>query len=155
MNPIIIHSHQVVETLKELQGGGQKGCERVVLWLGVRSEGNIEVREVYAPEQYAESDFFRISRGAMADLLRHLRESRYFIAAQVHSHPYEAFHSHVDDQWAIVRHEGALSLVLPDFGLKTTPDSFVNDAAVFQLSADNKWLEVLPDYVVKHYFVAS
>jgi len=35
------------------------------------------------------------------------------VAAQVHSHPDEAFHSKGDDEWAIVRHEGALSIVVP------------------------------------------
>lgn len=155
MNPIIIHPHQIAETLKTLQDAGHQRCECVVLWLGVRNETNIEVREVYVPEQYAESDFFRIPRAAMADLLRYLRKSRYMIAAQVHSHPYEAFHSHVDDEWAIVRHQGALSLVLPDFGLKTTSDTFVKKASVFRLSADNEWLEVLPNYVTEYYFIAS
>jgi hypothetical protein len=68
-----------------------------------------------------------------------LRDRDLMVAAQVHTHPHEAFHSAADDRWAIVRHVGALSLVLPDFAQKTSIDSFLNEAAVFRLSDRNEW----------------
>jgi hypothetical protein len=64
------------------------------------------------------------------------------IAAQVHSHPREAFHSSADDAWAIVRHLGALSLVVPDFGLKTNVSTFRDHTKVFCLAGNNRWHEV-------------
>lgn len=155
MNLINIHTKYIRKTLSELQSAGNENCERVVLWLGVRNGAEIEIREVFTPDQFAAQDYFRIPREAMASLLKHLRETRYFIAAQVHSHPYEAFHSHVDDEWAIVRHEGALSLVLPYFALRTSEETFVEDTAVFRLSSENKWIEVPPNNVSDHYLVIS
>jgi len=38
------------------------------------------------------------------------------LAAQVHSHPTEAYHSETDDTYPIVTVRGGLSLVVPDFG---------------------------------------
>lgn len=37
--------------------------------------------------------------------------------ARIHSHPYEAFHSPADDANPALTHEGALSIVVPYFGL--------------------------------------
>lgn len=78
----------------------------------------------------------------MRALLTELSTKQLMIAAQVHSHPFEAFHSKADDAWAIVRHLDALSLVVPDFALKTTPASFAKDTKTFRLTADNSWHEV-------------
>ena len=64
------------------------------------------------------------------------------VAAQVHTHPAQAFHSEADDQWAIVRHVGALSLVVPYFAKDTRVASFFDDVALFRLSSENAWCEV-------------
>jgi hypothetical protein len=148
---IAIRRNLIEETLAALKEGGRENRETVVLWLGRRSTAGIDVFEVHVPRQTAESHWFRIPPDAMKDLMAHLRRSRYFIAAQVHSHPEEAFHSYTDDKWAIVRHAGALSLVLPYFGEHSDKGSFVRDAAVFKLSARNEWVEVSDDRIEEHY----
>lgn len=66
------------------------------------------------------------------------------IVAQVHSHPEEAFHSSADDDWAVIRHEGALSLVVPYFAARTTVETFARDLAAFVLSSRNHWTEIEP-----------
>jgi hypothetical protein len=94
------------------------------------------------PEQEAAHDYFRIPPKAMSALLRHLGETKTLIAAQIHSHPEEAFHSCADDTWAIVRHEGALSLVVPYFAKHTSAQNFHDEVAAFRLSASNIWEEL-------------
>ena len=141
MTKISISPQLVEQTLAFLRAAGDQNSEGVVLWLAVKSPYPVAVVEVFVPEQEASWGNFRIPRKAMADLMRHLRTSRMFIAAQVHSHPFEAFHSPIDDEWAIVRHEGAMSLVLPNFARETSVDSFVSDTAIFELSNENKWIE--------------
>ena len=79
----------------------------------------------------------------MAALHGDLRSRRVMVAAQVHSHPRDAFHSKADDRWAIVRHEGALSLVVPNFALGTTVATFLDDTKVYRLSMSDQWVEVL------------
>uniref|UniRef100_A0A973WAT3 Mov34/MPN/PAD-1 family protein n=1 Tax=Bradyrhizobium septentrionale TaxID=1404411 RepID=A0A973WAT3_9BRAD len=80
---------------------------------------------------------------AELDMLRKkLRADRLMVAAQVHSHPQEAFHSKADDTWAIVRHEGALSLVVPRFARDTSLANFVEQTKVFRFSDRATWDEV-------------
>jgi proteasome lid subunit RPN8/RPN11 len=148
---VVVPALVVAQTLRELRGAGVDNRERVVLWLGARTGDSINVREAFVPLQEADEDYFWIPPRGMSELLSHLRQNRLMTAAQVHSHPEHAFHSEADDRWAIVRHEGALSLVVPFFGLDTTEETFVEDTLVFQLSKSNRWLEVPSESVHRRY----
>ena len=141
-SPVTISSELLNQTLSQLQSVGRRRSEHVLLWLGKRQNGSITVDKLWVPEQRAGRDFFEIPEHSIQALFDELRRNRLIVAAQVHTHPREAFHSWADDKWAIVRHAGALSLVLPYFALKTTPHNFVHDAAVFVLSQENDWIEV-------------
>ena len=132
----------VVTTIDHLRTGGRQRCETVVLWLGRRNGDIAEVYEAYRPEQQVDIDYFRILPEGMRALMSRLRQTRMQILAQVHSHPEAAFHSRADDHWAIVRHEGALSLVVPDFAAGTSDDNFAEKAVAFRLDTDNAWKEV-------------
>jgi hypothetical protein len=69
----------------------------------------------------------------------HLRSTRRRIVAQIHTHPGRAFHSEVDAEWAIVRHVGALSLVLPRFAVSTTPENFLDEVMTYEYSPAGDW----------------
>ena len=129
-------------TLAHLREAGSRNCEGIVLWLGRRTTEAILVEAVYRPAHVAREDMFHIPPESMTTLQAELRQRRLMVAAQVHSHPKEAFHSKADDRWAIIRHEGALSLVLPYFVSQTTTETFLTDAKVYQFSADARWTEV-------------
>lgn len=141
-NLITVPVRMARKTLDILRKSGTRGVEGVTLWLARRTDTEIAVAEVYTPEHEADSDYFHIPRHAMSALLRHLGETETFIAAQVHSHPCEAFHSLADDKWAIVRHEGALSLVVPDFAVHTLNHNFIDEVAAFRLAHNNIWREL-------------
>lgn len=143
----------IEETIAKLQMGGRRNEERAVLWLARHTTGN--VLEVYEPEQITDIDYFRLPPSSMQALLGYLRMRRLCIAAQVHTHPGRAFHSKADNEWAFVRHEGALSLVLPRFASTTTTGNFLQQVMTYQLSPANTWdwipnlgpeaeLEILP-----------
>jgi len=122
---IVEVSREIVSrSIAVLQKAGAMESERVLLWLGRRGQACIGVTEEFVPEQVASYDFFNIPPHAMQALMRHLRERSLMVAAQVHSHPQAAFHSKADDRWAIVRHEGALSIVVPDFASGTSVENF-------------------------------
>jgi proteasome lid subunit RPN8/RPN11 len=128
------------DTLAILQRGGERGEERVALWLATaRPQHPAAIVEVYEPEQIADVDYFRLPAATMRALLDHLRLSRRRIVAQIHTHPGDAFHSDVDAQWAIVRHVSALSLVLPRFAANTTPDNFLQQVMIYEYSPDGEW----------------
>jgi hypothetical protein len=143
MTGIVCTPAILTATIARLRRGGALGEERVVLWLARASaQPPVPVTEVYEPDQIAAVDYFRLPPASMQALMRHLRTKRFKIVAQVHSHPGRAFHSEVDDEWAIIRHRGALSLVLPRFADATTADNFFDQAMVYELSAANEWLLV-------------
>lgn len=131
-------------TIAALRAGGARSEERVVLWLAPANASRvpIEIVEVYEPAQICDVDFFNLPPESLRALMTHLRANRLKIAAQVHSHPGGAFHSEADDRWAIVRHVGGLSLVLPRFAAEVTVDSFAEMAATYALSPNNEWLPV-------------
>jgi len=136
-------SSEVIEaTLRFLQEAGRLRRECVVLWLGKRGDRAIHISRVYRPQQNAKSDMFHIPQAGMAALHDELRKGRLMVAAQVHSHPLEAFHSRADDEWAIVRHDDALSLVVPYFASTTTVHNFMQLTKVFKLSSAARWAEV-------------
>jgi proteasome lid subunit RPN8/RPN11 len=129
-------------TLQHLREAGTRRCECIVLWLGRPADGVIRVEEAYVPLHEAREDMFHIPPASMTTLHAYLRKHRLMVAAQVHSHPREAFHSLADDRWAIIRHEGALSLVLPYFAASTTPLNFGDEVKVYRFSDSAEWVEV-------------
>jgi proteasome lid subunit RPN8/RPN11 len=129
-------------TLALLREAGQLEKECVVLWLGKRRGSEIAVADWYLPIQEAEVDYFRIPPEGMAALQAKLRSDRLMVAAQIHSHPNRAFHSEADDEWAIVRHLGALSLVVPRFASDTFTHNFLQQTKVYQFSSEATWDEV-------------
>lgn len=145
---LILTRAGIAETLNHFRDAGQRNSECVVLWLGKRVGERLEVTEYYRPIQIAKADRFRIPPEGMAELQAKLRAGRLMVAAQIHSHPHEAFHSEADDTWAIVRHEGAFSLVVPRFAADTTLDNFLDHTKVFQFSQRSTWDEV-PNWQVK------
>lgn len=147
MRQVRITGYQVAQTLHHLQEAGRQQKECVVLWLGRNDADGVVVQDVYRPGQVAHSDIFRIPPASMGALLEILSDRELMIAAQVHSHPFHAFHSEADDDWAIVRHLDALSLVLPDFALRTDSASFLDHVKVFHLTATNRWVGVANDQI--------
>ena len=125
-----ISSEEIEKSIQLLRDAGEREC--VLLWLGRKEKGVQTIVEVYRPEQIGTVDYFEIPRNGMAELMTRLRVNGLYVVSQVHTHPREAFHSYADDRWAIVRHEGALSIVLPCFALSTTADNFLEQAAVYQ-----------------------
>jgi len=140
MSMLEISAAMIAVTVDHLRASRWR--ERVVLWLGYREEDDVHVRDVFVPIQETEADFFRIPEEGMAQVLARLRPERLMVAAQVHTHPHDAYHSPADDRWAIVRHVGGLSLVVPRFCRHTTAETFVDDAKVYALDEQDRFLEV-------------
>lgn len=144
MTRLSVSSSLVEQTIATLQDGGKQMCETVVFWLG---KGTM-VDEVYRPLQSVRFDNFHLPGESMRALMDYLKRDRRRILAQVHSHPGAAFHSKADDIWAVIRHEGALSLVLPQFASSTTLLNFCTQTATFSLSQDDRWLQLPTDEAV-------
>jgi hypothetical protein len=60
---------------------------------------------------------------------------------QIHSHPQEAFHSEVDDERAFIRHENAISIVVPYFADFPVAE-FLLRARFYRLREETNWEEM-------------
>jgi|SRR5579862_939015 len=147
MIPVLCPQAVVDETIGHLKTAGTAERECLVLWLARRLDDRINVVMAHRPEQQAWRDRFTVDAAEMASLKALLRKERLMIGAQVHSHPKEAFHSFADDEGAFVRHQGALSFVIPYFGRDSSVSTFLAEAALFELQEDNRWRLVPPEGV--------
>lgn len=138
---VIVPADIVKRTIEQIQIAGEKTRECMVLWLGERDGQSVTVRELLVPIQIATRVSLDIPRSGVEKIFDELRKRRYMIAAQVHSHPHDAFHSEADDCLALPRHEGAISLVLPEFGLHMSLSSFLAESACYRLSRNDVWEE--------------
>lgn len=137
-----IRRDALAQTLAILKRAGLLRHEGITLWLGERGAEADVVKLSYEPIHAAAVDFFHIPPHGIQALMRKMEETETCVVAQIHTHPEDAFHSRADDQWAIVRHVGAFSLVLPTFALATSLENFVDQVAVFRLGADDRWHRV-------------
>jgi hypothetical protein len=141
MNMLVLPAPILNETLTLLREGGRLHAERVALWLApAAGVGADSVKEVYEPHQETARDFFHLPPESLQALMARLKAGRLKVAAQIHTHPAEAFHSKADAKWAIVRHTGALSLVLPRFAATTTVANFRDEVKTYAHSETGEWL---------------
>lgn len=132
----------VVHTIARIRQRGERGAEGVMLWLGRRSALDSDVHEAYEPLYRSKADHFVVPQEGMSALMDRICATGYAVLAQVHSHPARAFHSLADETWALVKHVGAYSIVLPWFCAHTTPENFWQEASVFVMQPSGRWLEL-------------
>lgn len=126
-----------------LRFAGSNGNEGMILWIGKRHGRNFFVSDLVVPNQRGVQtpdgvcvvvdgpELHRIN----LDLYRTGRQ----LIGQLHSHPTHAYHSDMDDEFAIARRIGALSLVIPDFARR--PFS-LDECAVYRLDAAGHWKDI-------------
>jgi hypothetical protein len=152
MNALILVSHaQILETVDHLQRLSAGARESVVLWLAQRTGVTSVVRTVFVPLQETAVDYFTIPAEGVREVLRQCRDDGVYVAAQLHTHPFQAFHSEADDELALIRHKDALSFVFPEFATGVEARSFAAAATLFRLSGDNRW-EFVPEVEHPRYY---
>jgi hypothetical protein len=143
----------VEQTLEPLQAAGAKGYEAFVLWGGRRDQVDpteFEFVSAYFPSQTTT----RGSDGLLVVVAGEslFRANRAFydkgltVAAQVHSHPTDAYHSDTDDAFPLMTLTGGLSAVVPDFG-KGGVDRLA-DWAWYRLIGPSAWASLGDDVPV-------
>ncbi len=137
-------SAEIIEkTEATLQAAGSDGYEMFVLWSGRREGDSFRFLTAHAPRQTS----YRTKEGLSVKIdgpeLHHLNvwllDNQETLAAQVHAHPSEAFHSHTDDTYPIVTALGGLSLVAADFAR----DGVLSDSSALYHLKDDGW-EAVP-----------
>lgn len=102
-----------------LYATGMRGLEGMALWVGAQNGTRFQITDVIVPEQQGiRSDHGLAVMVPGVELQRinlYLYRNGLRLIAQIHSHPTEAYHSEMDDEYAIATALGAFSLVVPDF----------------------------------------
>ena len=127
-------------TQRSLREAGQTGNEGMVLWSGVQDSDSFYIHTVTVPIQRGIRSAEGVCVVIDGDALHQLNVETYKrgerLFAQVHTHPGRAYHSEMDDRYAVVTAPGGLSLVVPDFAVR---DFDVSDCAVYRLSSAGRW----------------
>lgn len=137
---LLIPRHVIQDTVAFLRQAGQLGDEGKVFWLGtVEDEVSAHITSAYIPEQIAHRSILGVAievpQRAHLALLSALKPGE-FLLAKVHSHPGDAYLSDADEANPTFRHEGAFSIIVPDFA-RAPLDAFVG-CAVLRFT-DRRW----------------
>ena len=100
------------------------------------------ISEVVHPQHLAHAGGFELASDWINGLWLELARAGRGIRVQVHTHPKEAFHSGIDDDFPIIHSVGFLSLVIPDFA---TGSAGLDRAYLAEITPDGTWREVAPD----------
>ena len=103
-------------TLEMLRTCGRGRRECVVFWLGPASQPALVNAAVHA-DHLSTAGYFEVDPTWLAHFWVELGNTARSVRAQIHTHPGPAFHSHTDDEGAIIQVPGFLSLVLPKFAM--------------------------------------
>jgi hypothetical protein len=125
-----------------MRAHGAEGAELfLALSATVSPDGEtVEFKRALMPEQkcYSSPDglLVMIEGEAIFELNRQCYERNEILAGQIHAHPKHAYHSPADDQLALIRLPGGLSIVVPHFAAgPTRPRRW----SVNQLGEDGVW----------------
>lgn len=116
--PPLVLSVALLEQARELfEDHGSHGCEATAL---IAAGPRAEAPRLVVPTQTAtradSGASVRVELAGQLELAAALRAEETYVA-RIHSHPVRAFHSYADDENPVLTHRGAISIVVPYFGL--------------------------------------
>lgn len=138
-----VASQVLIEGYEFMRSAGRMYLEGMVLWAGKQQGQIFTITDLIIPKQKG----LRTSEGVCAiveaDELRRLNiflyQNSLELAAQVHTHPTEAYHSSTDDEYAIATTVGSFSIVVPNFAVVNYA---LAECAVYRLDAQGSWIDV-------------
>jgi hypothetical protein len=147
----VVPMELVDQTLEPLQAAGREGWEAFVLWGGRLDPAGerLEFVSAYFPEQTTtrsdEGLLVLVEGEALFRVNRVFYQEGLILAAQVHSHPTDAYHSETDDAYPLMTLIGGLSAVVPDFG--NGGRGALSRWAWYRLTGPGQWTPVQDDSI--------
>lgn len=130
---------------EHLRDAGVQGFEGLALWAGRADGRGFLVEQTIIPRQQGlrtESGLcYHVDADELHRINRHLFSHGHTLIAQIHSHPDEAYHSVVDDDYAIAATVGAFSVVVPDFAVRPFD---LTECAIYRLLPGARWTRLAP-----------
>ena len=149
---------RVLDTSHELlYACGLDGNEGTALWIGqpVADRNIVDITRLFIPEQIpiktAVGVAVDLTERAHFTLTDHLAPGELFYC-RIHSHPHDAYHSARDDANGVITHQGAISIVVPNFARDPLR---LAHCAVYQLTHGKGWLPLSSAEVDRRFRVCS
>ena len=139
-NQILLPLSILHKTLEKLREFGEKFEEGFIIWAGSEENSNLVVGEMLIPEQENTFICYFVSESEVHKINVLLNKQNLVAIAQIHSHPSNAFHSSIDDDYAILHLPYSYSIVVPNFGHIEEPITLDNFA--FYKLIHNKWKKI-------------
>jgi hypothetical protein len=138
-------------SLEEMARDGVQGNEGIMLWLGHRDEGVVEITHLVAlrgPRIIKEPDFLSIGPELLNEVTDLGIEFGAHLVGQIHSHFSAEFLdlSHTDRTYGI-HAPNYLSLVAPDYGMNLATS--INDCGVHVFELGHGYRRLSPDEVAR------
>ncbi len=132
----------LAETHTFLFEKGLQGCEGTGLWIGQVNGNHVDITRFFIPEQICiKADFgvaVDLTQRAHFTLTDNLNPGERFFV-RIHSHPNEAYHSKRDNENPILTHQGAISIVVPNFAAEPID---LSHCAVYRLEHGRGWIRI-------------
>jgi hypothetical protein len=146
------------ETRSYLQQFGHRHVEGYLCWAGHPIGGSsVEITSCIFPPNWKPADsssgFLETGIHRVFGMGQAVAQRGELIFAQVHSHPYEAFHSYIDDERPISHRPGFISIVVPRFGFIRMKD--LRECKVFEYLGSGRWRELSQAEVRKRFIIVS
>jgi len=148
IDKIFIPNNVLIEAFEFFQEYGENNLEAVAIWLGEKENGNFFVEKNYFPEQENTCVSYYIHPDEVHNINMTSNKLKLIPLIQIHTHPKEAYHSTVDDDYSILNLSGCISIVFPNYGF--TNYNEIQLWAVYRLEND-KW-KLLEPKEVKNLF---
>lgn len=129
------------DTFGQLRNCGAGRAECVVYWCASLDQPGLLARVVH-PVHHAGPRGYEVDSAWVTQFFLDLRRIRQTVKVQVHTHPREAGHSFIDDQFSLVPATGFLSLVIPSFA--AGPATFAG-SALARMEPDGTWATADPE----------
>lgn len=135
---------------------GASGVEAVVVWIGRAVDDlTAEITDAFAPEQIAHKSEYgiavEVTQEGLTRLISALKPGE-FVLCRVHSHPNNAYHSDLDNLNMLISHEGAISIVVPDFAWQAIE---LEACSVNELKHGQGWRELDSSEVAERFRVVD
>jgi len=133
--------------LQAIRDNGRRGDELFIALTAVVEQHHrvVRFRRGVVPRQTAHTTpdglLVTIEGSAIFELNRDCYEHGELLAGQIHGHPRRAYHSGADDQLALIRLPGGLSIVVPNFA---SGPLAVSRWSVHRLGEDGTWAPAGP-----------
>lgn len=135
---ILLPINVLEETLRTFKEYGKKYLEAFAIWVGKVKNANFIIKNVWIPTQYNTILSYYVPDIDVHKINVEMNKKRYSAIAQLHTHPENAFHSCIDDNYSILTLPGSFSIVVPDFGNISIRDS-LNKMVIYRL-INEKWV---------------